>query len=185
MVRGSWATRLGIRQTSQVTTLADGAKWIWEEVSRNLRGGDGVLDIYHALQHVRDTAQSLFGEGTEAARQWSHEMRTTLLQDGWPGFERQYVTTRDAQTETPAVKALESLRNYLGNHVAHLHYRQRLAEGRSIGSGQVEGACKNMIGRRLKQTGARWRPRRLNRMANLCCLVYSHAWNHYWNQHAA
>jgi len=32
-------------------------------------------------------------------------------------------------------------------------YADRLATGRSIGSGQIEGACKNMVGRRLKQTG--------------------------------
>ncbi len=53
-------------------------------------------------------------------------------------------------------------------------------EGRSIGSGQVEGACKNPIGRRLKQTGARWTFRRVNRMGLLCCLVYSDHWKSYW-----
>ena len=32
-----------------------------------------------------------------------------------------------------------------------MNYRERLAEGRAIGSGQVERACKSMIGARLKQ----------------------------------
>jgi hypothetical protein len=50
----------------------------------------------------------------------------------------------------------------------------------SVGSGRVEGACKNMISRRLKQTGARWRVRRVNRKASLCCLVYSNGWKDYW-----
>jgi len=53
------------------------------------------------------------------------------------------------------------------------------AEGRSIGNGQVEGACKNLIGRRLKQTGARWRVRRVNNMATLCALFYGNQWNAY------
>ena len=70
---------------------------------------------------------------------------------------------------------------YLAAHACHLNDAQRLAEGRSIGSGQIEGACKNMIGRRLKQTGARWRVRRVNRMAGLCSLMYSNHWNTYWN----
>jgi hypothetical protein len=38
-----------------------------------------------------------------------------------------------------------------------------------------------MIGRRLKQTGARWRFRRVNRMATLCRLLYSDHWDTYWN----
>ena len=54
-----------------------------------------------------------------------------------------------------------------------------------IGNEVVEGACKNMIGRRLKQTGARWRVRRVNRMAGLCSNMYSKQWNRYWKTLAA
>jgi hypothetical protein len=65
---------------------------------------------------------------------------------GHPGPHHQTQrTVRHGQTGS-----LESLRDYLGKHSDHLHYAERLAEGRSIGSGQVEGACKHMIGRRLK-----------------------------------
>jgi hypothetical protein len=86
----------------------------------------------------------------------------------------------------PAVRpALAGLRNYLGNHVSHLNYAQRLAEGRAISSGQVEGACINRIGRRLKQTGTRWRVRRVNRMASHSCLIDSYAWKACWPHQAA
>ncbi|NQV27318.1 MAG: hypothetical protein HQ518_23470 [Rhodopirellula sp.] len=54
-------------------------------------------------------------------------------------------------------------------------------QGRSIGSGLIEGACKNLIGRRLKQTGAHWKVRRVNRMAGLYAVMYGDNWNRYWN----
>jgi hypothetical protein len=54
----------------------------------------------------------------------------------------------------------------------------RLA-GRSIGNGLVEGACKQVIGRRMRQTGARWRVRQANRMATLCCTLHSDNWDNY------
>ena len=73
---------------------------------------------------------------------------------------------------------------YLTPQVEHTHYREWLAEGRSIGSGMVEGACKTAIGKRLKQTGARWRVRRLERMVALCCLVYSEQFDAYWKKNA-
>jgi hypothetical protein len=104
-----------------------------------------------------------------------------LLEQGWTGIER---WIRDQQTALPDAAqstALDGLREYLGSHQDHLHYGQRLAEGRSIGSGQVEGACKNLIGRRLKANASRWRLRRVNRMAGLCCVMYSHQWTAYWN----
>ena len=76
---------------------------------------------------------------------------------------------------------LDELLNYLNPHADHMAYAKRLSLGRSIGSGQVEGACKNLVGRRLKQTGARWKVRRVNRMAGLCCVMYSDNWQNYWN----
>ncbi|WP_168222228.1 hypothetical protein [Aquisphaera giovannonii] len=48
----------------------------------------------------------------------------------------------------------------------------------------VEGACKTAVGRRLKQTGARWKVRRLERMASLCCLAYSEQFDAYSRQAA-
>jgi hypothetical protein len=69
-------------------------------------------------------------------------------------------------------------------HRDHTAYRQRLAEGRSIGNGMVEGACKTAIGRRLKQTGARSRVRRLERMAAWCCLCYGDQFDAYWSNTA-
>jgi hypothetical protein len=50
---------------------------------------------------------------------------------------------------------VEELRDYLGRHREHSDYKGRLQRGQSIGSDMVEGACKTVVGKRLKQTGAR------------------------------
>jgi hypothetical protein len=175
-----WAQRLGIADTSKISVLADGAKWIWEQVSMHFAGATGVLDIYHALEHLGETAKVLHGDGTETAGTWLDECRTKLLTGGWPSIVRQIVATRKTVTKPAEKESLEGLSTYLGNNSERLGYAGRLMEGRSIGSGQVEGACKHMIGRRLKQTGARWRVRRVNRMASLCSLLYSDHWDAYW-----
>jgi len=176
-----WARRLGIFDTSAITVLADGAKWIWEEQLNHLRGAEGVLDIFHALEHIAETARCLYGEGSEEASQWLEAGRTVLLSAGFPGIEHQIRETRQRVRSPKKRQSLDDLLGYLSNHAEHLHYAERLAQGRSIGSGQVEGACKNLIGRRLKQTGARWRIRRVNRMAGLCSVMYSNQWNAYWS----
>jgi hypothetical protein len=58
-------------------------------------------------------------------------------------------------------------------------------EGRSIGSGLIEGACLNLIGRRLKQTAARRRVRRLYRRAGLCAIMCGKPWNDDWHHQSA
>jgi hypothetical protein len=168
------AARLGIQQTAEITVLADGAKWIWAEVQKNLPGSAGVLDIYHASEHLHEAAVALNGQ-EPATTAWYERQRRTLLESGAAGVL--------AALATEAGDA-SGLIGYLGPHVGHTPYGQRLAEGRSIGSGMVEGACKTAIGRRLKQTGARWRVRRLERMAALCCLHYGDQFEAYWKKAA-
>ena len=164
------AARLGVRRTDELTVLADGAKWIWAEVEKNLPGATGVLDFYHASEHLHAAAVARCGEGA-AAEAWYETRRRTLLGSGAAGVLAALAAESMGSAE---------LVGYLGPHADHTPYRQRLAEGRSIGSGMVEGACKTAIGKRLKQTGARWRVRRLERMAALCCLCYGDQFDAYW-----
>ena len=168
------AARLGIRRTDELTVLADGAKWIWKEVEKNLPGAAGVLDIFHASEHLHAAAVARH-DAAVAATAWYERHRRILLESGARGLM--------AALETEAGD-LSGLIGYLGPHVDHTAYRRRLAEGRSIGSGMVEGACKTAVGKRLKQTGARWRVRRLERMASLCCLHYGDQIDAYWKKAA-
>lgn len=166
------AQRLGIGRGDAVTVLADGAKWIWNEARRNLPGAAGVLDFFHASEHLHATAVTLHGEGP-AAEAWFRKRRRTLLRSGMSALLTEL---------TAGPKGTEGLVAYLWPHIGRTPYRQRLAEGRSIGSGMVEGACKTAIGLRLKQTGARWRIKRLECMAALCCLWYSDLFDAYWKK---
>jgi hypothetical protein len=177
---GQWASRLGLHDTTQWTVLADGAAWIWEQAQMHFAGAMGNLDIYHGLEHVAQSARDIYGEGTAPAEEWLTAGRTALLSRGWHGIRDHIAQAQQTARDATQRESLESLRGYLGKHREHLNYPERLAEGRSIGSGQVEGACKHMVGRRLKQTGARWKLPRVNRMATLCAILYSDQWDAYW-----
>lgn len=178
----AWSRRLGLFDISNITLLADGAKWIWEEKRKHLTPAGGVLDIFHNLEHFAAAGRSLYGDGTNEATAWLDKSRQVVLHDDWPAIERHITTTRESFPDSPKKQqSLDELLNYLLPHTHHMAYAQRLSQGRSIGSGLIEGACKNLIGRRLKQTGARWKVRRVNRMAGLCAVMYSDTWNQYWN----
>ena len=172
---GWWrmAVRLGLSDTGQITALADGAKWIWNQLAEHLPGVVGVLDIYHACEHLWGAAHAHFGEGRAEAGAWVARRRETLLRGGASALLKELTGA-----------AWAGLRGYFEPHVDHTGYAERLRSGQSIGSGLVEGACKQVVGRRLKQTGARWKVRRVERMATLCAVHASDQWNSYW-QHAA
>jgi hypothetical protein len=174
------ASRLGIRTNSPLDVLADGAKWIWERVGFHFAFAQGGLDIFHALEHVAAAAKALFGEGAAEAHRWQDRCRDALLAEGWSGIARLIDAARPIAVRAPQQRALDELAAYLQPHRERLDYARRLAEGRPIGSGLIEGACKNYIGRRLKQTGARWIVGNANRMATLGSLAYADQWDTYW-----
>ena len=120
--------------------------------------------------------------------QWKEETTLEFLREGFLLIEERLdrlereKREKGEEWEPKERESLRLLRGYLSGQSSRLNDRERLLEGRAIGSGQVEGACKSMVGRRLKQTGARWLVPRLNRMTVICSVRYSSHWKQYWKQ---
>ena len=183
-----WRFRLHLGAKEDISTLGDGAEWIWN-ISKSVFGNvRECLDVYHGLEHLSDTGKVLYGEGTAMYVQWKEETTLEFFREGFSLMEERLdrlereKRERREEWKPKERESLRLLRGYLSGQSARLNYRERLAEGRAIGSGQVEGACKNRIGKRLKQTGARWLVPRLNRMTVICSVRYSSHWKKYWKQ---
>lgn len=178
--------RVGVGGVS--SALGDGAKWIGNVIKEVFGNVDECLDIYHALEHVSECGKVLYGEG-ESFTSWLDKMRLVLLSEGFSGMERELQSLKaelKGKSKTSKLQrgSVESLLGYLKEHACRLNYCERLSAGRPIGSGLIEGACKNLVGRRLKQTGACWRLERANKMALVCSLLYADQWNLAWkNSH--
>ena len=110
-------------------------------------------------------------------------MRLVLLSAGFAGIDRELQSLEGElkeETKKAQREAVKSLREYLRGNAERLNDAERLAARRAIGSGLIEGACKNLVGRRMKQTGACWRMERANRMTLVCSLLYANQWNDAW-----
>lgn len=162
------------------STLADGAKWIWSLVFLLFGRTMECLDIYHAAEHISDCGKVLFGAG-EGATEWFERMRLVLLSEGYLGMERELLPLLQSVPRGKKRKTVRLLLRYFRRNKERLHYCERLLAGRAIGSGLIEGACKSLVGRRLKQTGACWRKERANKIVMLAALLYSDQWKHCWN----
>ena len=164
--------RLKFFDFEHLHVLADGARWIWEAADEKFINYQGCLDFYHATQTIYGALKEIYETEEERNRlfaQWSD----ALLHDGWIGIRD---IIHNAQVEGGSkheTEVLQKLYIYFSKHSEHLNYKSRLANGFSIGSGQIEGANKQRVTRRLKQTGARWRISRVNRMIGLI-IAYRH-----------
>jgi len=161
------------------SALGDDAKWLWNTVRAVFGKTKECLDIFHGAEHISDCGKVLF-ESVQERTDWFERMRLVLLSEGFVGMERELGLLKTLDEKQQA--SVDTLLEYLQNNAHRLNYSERLAKGRAIGSGLIEGACKNLVGKRLKQTGACWRVPNANRIAILCAAIYSNQWKNAWKK---
>jgi hypothetical protein len=187
LIGASWQRlikSLGLPREIEISILADGAKWIWDQAAKRFKDHpmQWVVDVYHVMLYLFAPAAAL---GTEAAKAWVGQRVIELIEMGGPKFIEHLKASGPPEASPATAEAWRKLLGYLTDNRDSLWYGQRLKEGLPIGSGLIEGAGKNTLARRLKINSARWRIRRAERMGAIRCLQYSRLWEPYWESKLA
>ena len=174
------AAQLHLDKADRKYAVSDGADWIANQYRQQLPMLDArVLDYYHLREQTTRCAQTLFGEGTDAARQWHKAFGTTLLESG-PTEALTELGLLARQRRGRKRKALEALHGYIAKRKEMTEYPRFRAEGLQIGSGPTESQCKCLTAR-LKGRGRRWhRPGIDAHLAIRCLYDNSQQWQTYW-----
>jgi hypothetical protein len=175
------ARRRGLGEAPQVYVVADGGVWIWNLVMDRFATATGVLDFYHASQHLWDLAHTLHPENETGARAWVEPLLHQLRHGGEAGVLQ---TLADlpawcAQRAQAAPPILAREINYFTEHREHLHYAARAAEGCPIGSGAMESLCGQLQGR-FKCGGQFWTESGRRRLMALEVARRNQDWHEVW-----
>lgn len=187
LIGASWTRlrkALGVPEDQALSVIADGARWIWEQAARRFTGQEvqWVVDVYHVMLYLCAAAAGL---GKAAAELRVGAWVVELIEMGGPKFIAHLEATGPPDATPATAEAWGKLLHYLGDNRDSFWYGPRLAAGLPIGSGLIEGGCKNVLGKRLKLNSARWRIRRAERMGAIRCLQYSGLWETYWDMKRA
>ena len=164
------AFRQGISTASQVVWLSDGARGFWRLYQECFADcAVGVLDFYHAVQHLWKAA-SAYSDGNPARtpQMWFERMRHQLRRGSGKRIIKELNWLAKFRNTSQATKPiLAQVRDYLSTHLKHIQYSHFKKLGLPIGSGMVESACKWLIGQRFKGTGMRWSEDGFNHLLHL------------------
>ena len=126
-------------------------------------GEDGVEAVFGASDDAGVfQVREMLGEGAAEPR-------------GFPDGSRPHLKALDRKGIRRAGPGLAA---YFAKHPTRLDYAGRLAAGRSIGSGAVEGAIKQNVNLRLKRSGARWKAAHVGPLIELRALSHEPEWQH-------
>jgi hypothetical protein len=178
------AERLELTDAEKLSVLGDGADWVWNLAERHFAGAEQLLDIWHGAEHLADGAKAACGQQTEAAKAEAKAQtacgKQRLLADGYWGVTEWIGELTATATLGGDGAALGGVLNYFASHRDRLGYALRLRRGQSIGSGLVEGSIKQLLNRRLKQTGARWKTAHVGPFVELGALAAGPEWQALW-----
>jgi hypothetical protein len=163
------AVRQGITSAPRVVWLSDGARGLWclfEECFTAY--ATGVLDFYHAAQHLWKGAAAWLDGRTTQARRWFEEARHRLRHGTPAGVLADLAAAVDVEGLPATARAtLLKVYAYLEQHREHIDYETYKALGLPLGSGMVESACKWLIQQRFKGVGMRWSETGFNHLLHL------------------
>ena len=163
------ALRQGILSAPQVVWLSDGARGLWRLFDERFAAyAMGILDFYHAVQHLwKGAAAWLDGRSTQA-RRWFTWARHRLRHGQPDGVLADLADALEVQGLPATARAtLTTVYAYLERHRDHINYEAYKALGLPLGSGMVESACKWLIQQRFKGVGMRWSEDGFNHLLHL------------------
>ena len=148
------ACNRGVEKAPYLSSVNDGAAWIWN-ITRMCYGRCvEILDWWHAVERLWLIAHQHFGAEAPAAALWVAQQKQLLADSDLRQVlhnVRQLFPSGDALP--PSVRQAVV---YLFHNRWRMRYKEFRAAGYPIGSGSVEAACKVVAQTRLKQAGMRW-----------------------------
>ena len=170
----------GTEKTVQV--LLDGANGLRENMRSLFPDAILTLDVYHAVEKLWTLGRRFHAEGSDALKAQVEEWKA-LLYDGRAAelVGRLRTKLEREPVNGPGTKgrreALASAIHYLGRRLELMRYREWRERDLVLGSGQVEGAVRHVVGERLDCAGMRWIPGRAEALLHLRCIELNGDWN--------
>jgi hypothetical protein len=138
-----------------------------------------IVDFWHACCYLTKLREALFGD-SPAGWKWFKRMRHWLrhrkhgIADVLRSATQHWnlLKDRDAAREELFWEGYNYLRKY-ARRMSYSHYRR---QGKPIGSGVTEAACKTVFTQRLKQSGMKWEVRGGQIILELRVLKLSGVW---------
>jgi hypothetical protein len=167
--------RRRVMDAATITSVNDGAEWIWDLVGRYLpEVRVEVLDWSHAIQNLAKAAVAAYGEGSAEAQAWLTERKAEL----WAG---RVAAVGGALLRLPRRRGdrrrqIRNVQEYVTRHASRMDYARFRAEGRPIGSGTVESGAKNVVQWRMKRGGQSWSSNGATRMLAALGELHSGRW---------
>jgi hypothetical protein len=179
------AVRAGFGADSHVHAVGDGAPWIVGQIEQRFGAqGSYLIDFYHVCEYLSAAAKTIAPDAA-AGKAWMEAQKDALKTGRVDAVLAALDRHREASEVSDDQAPVRACHRYLGARKDQLKYREALAEGLPIGSGEIESAHRYVAQKRLKLPGAWWLVAHAEHMLALRINRLNGDWDAYWAALAA
>ena len=164
-----------LEETQGTAFISDAAEWLSEIQRYHFPLATPIIDFYHASEYIWKTAKGFYGEGSLQSTAWANEKIKLLRKGEQKKLQRSLRHLRPKNQDQREI--LTTTCRYFRNHGHKMDYPKYESLGYHIGSGVIEGACKNVIQSRMKRSGMRWSRPGAENLLKLRVTYLNDEWN--------
>jgi len=174
------ACECGYREAEEKIFASDGGDWCWGIRDQYFADAVGILDWYHASEHVWECGQALFKD-TPAIKGWVDDALERLRHQGGDGLV-EWLQPQLSGLRAKKRAALTGLLGYFGSRIGITDYPDYRSHGWQIGTGMIESTAKQLVGIRLKGPGMHWSRLGASAITALRAHNLNNNWHTLWNR---
>ena len=164
--------------------LMDGEKALANKTKEYLQGFTIIIDLFHVMERLWSLSYFFHKEGSDESLKWVRKYLKMFL-TGKVGYAiggiRQSAIKKGI---SPArIDAMEKHLRYFEMRKQYMKYDEYLKKGYPIGSGVIEGTCRNLVNDRMELSGMHWSEKGAESMLELRSIKINGFWNEYWDYH--
>jgi hypothetical protein len=170
--------------TKTVQLVMDGAKGLRQNLAPLFPGAIVTLDVCHVVEKLWDLGHRFHPEGSAELTAWVEELKALLyngpaaaLVEKLRGYQRQ-VPAHGPGTKSRR-QGLKAVIGYLTKRLDMMDYAAWRAQDLVLGSGQVEGAARHVVGERMDCAGMRWLQGKGEALLQLRCIELNGDWDRF------
>jgi hypothetical protein len=179
------AVRAGFGADSRVHAVGDGAPWIVGQIEEQFGGqGSYLIDFYHVCEYLSAATKTIAPDAA-AGKAWMEAQKDALKTGRIDAVLSALFLHRESLDVSDDQAPVRVCHRYLSARRGQLKYREAIAEGLPIGSGEIESAHRYVAQKRLKLPGAWWLVEHAEHMLALRINRLNGDWDAYWAALAA
>jgi hypothetical protein len=170
------AKKRGYYNAETVVFTSDGAEWIWKMAEDRFKGCVQIVDFYHAAEHLSKLC-AIVEPDENKFRKFFHARKLILRDYGVDSTIEYFTKAALNHCKESEIKA--ELHYFITNQT-RMQYKTFKEKHYFIGSGVIEGTCKNLVNQRTDLGGQRWLKKYALNVINIRAAVQDNLHDSYW-----